>query len=662
MDYSGVIDVDEFVPKKKIDDVIDVDTYVPPAKEMPLAVAKPCSIPDVEYAKKEGEMTLPHPEPTSPCSPRGIHARLHWEDVRVTAQNGDKEASILDGVWGESPQGEVSAIMGPSGSGKTSLLNVLCGRLSNATANFSVQAQSVTWNGRPLDVTDLATRQTIAFVAQDDSLPVTATPREAILFSARLRLDKNLTLQELEDITENMLKQLHLGSCANTLVGGALLKGISGGERKRTSVGVELVTKPKLVFLDEPTSGLDSFNALELVQVLKQVAASGAAVMLTIHQPSSEIWNLFDRLTLLKKGRVMYEGRRELVNEKFASCGYPLPPNYNPADWVMFCAQSVKTEILEEAGFFPINDFSTHGKQEDAMTLKSTRSNSGDLDHCAAVSAEKRAGIMTQTEWLLKREIQHFKRNTHPLRTRTAMTIMIALMAGILFWQAAQASYTNFVNLQVAFGALLLSLMGSMFSTTLPALVAFPEERPVFLREYSTGSYGVVAYFLARFFMEVVVTAVQVTMSVVITYYMVGFNATFGQLWAATYVMALVSTALGAMIGSSVSDPGVAIELLPAVFMPQILFSGFFIPKGNMPDFISWLTYVFPLTYAMRIAMVYEFSECEGTAQTFCNALLENVEAEKDDVWWYWIVLVGQFLFFRLLAIVTLRFKAETFY
>ena len=123
---------------------------------------------------------------------------------------------------------------------KTSLLNVLSGRMSNATQNVTVDADSVSWNGRPLDVTDLATRQTIAFVAQDDSLPVTSTPREAILFSARLRLDKDKTQEEIETITTTMLQQLHLEACADTLVGGALLKGISGGERKRTSVGVEL--------------------------------------------------------------------------------------------------------------------------------------------------------------------------------------------------------------------------------------------------------------------------------------------------------------------------------------------------------------------------------------------------------------------------------------
>jgi ABC-type multidrug transport system ATPase subunit len=118
-------------------------------------------------------------------------------------------------------------------------------------------------------------------------------------------------------------------------VGGELIKGISGGERKRTSVGVELVTKPALVFLDEPTSGLDSYSAVQLCQVLKKVANAGSSVLFTIHQPSSEIFNSFDRLILMNKGRVMFQGPVGEVPDYFSDHGFPSPPNYNPADWVM---------------------------------------------------------------------------------------------------------------------------------------------------------------------------------------------------------------------------------------------------------------------------------------------------------------------------------------
>ena len=146
--------------------------------------------------------------------------------------------------------------------------------------------------------------------------------------------------------------------------------------------------------------------------------------MLTIHQPSSEIWNLFDRLTLLKSGRVLYEGKRADIPNKFAHCGYALPPNYNPADWVMFVAQSVKTEVLEEAGFFPVNDFSSKGDD----LGQSNHSNGVLAQLNASVAADHRVGFVEQTKWLLIREIHHFKRNTHPLKTRTMMTVAISVI------------------------------------------------------------------------------------------------------------------------------------------------------------------------------------------------------------------------------------------
>jgi ABC-type multidrug transport system ATPase subunit len=157
---------------------------------------------------------------------------------------------ILDHVWGQVPTGQVTAILGPSGSGKTSLLNVLSGRVVNSSrvhVQADVQLHRGTQSFRTVDPSDLDYRRHIAFVAQDDSLPTTATPREAIGFSARLRLPRTTSGTEVEQLVEAMLTSLRLQDCADTFVGGALVKGISGGERKRTAVGVELVTKPRLV-------------------------------------------------------------------------------------------------------------------------------------------------------------------------------------------------------------------------------------------------------------------------------------------------------------------------------------------------------------------------------------------------------------------------------
>ena len=199
------------------------------------------------------------------------------------------ERRLLEDCWGEVPKRQLTAVMGASGAGKTSLLNVLAGRL-RSNKKIDVQAD-VRLNNYAVDPTDINVRQFIAFVAQDDSLQSTSTPYEAIRFSAKLRLPRNTSNQELDELTHRMVTELGLLSCKDTFIGGLLIKGVSGGERKRTSVGVELVTKPSMVFLDEPTSGLDSFSAEQCCEVLKKVARAGASVMFTIHQPSSEIFD-----------------------------------------------------------------------------------------------------------------------------------------------------------------------------------------------------------------------------------------------------------------------------------------------------------------------------------------------------------------------------------
>jgi len=252
-----------------------------------------------------------------------------------------KEQKILDNCWGQVPQRQLTAIMGLSGSGKTSLLNVLAGRLQSNT-RLRVEGD-IRMDNRVINPSDIRTRRSMAFVAQDDSLPITSTPREVIRFSAKMRLTRTMTEKQLDVLTEGMLTALGLSACADTLVGGPLIKGISGGERKRTSIGVELVTKPALIFLDEPTSGLDSFSALQCCEVLRQVSLSGAGVLMTIHQPSSEVFGMIDHLMLMREGRVMYGGPVADIPDFFGRCGHPLPRNYNPADWVIVSWKSLVT-------------------------------------------------------------------------------------------------------------------------------------------------------------------------------------------------------------------------------------------------------------------------------------------------------------------------------
>ena len=185
--------------------------------------------------------------------PRHFTNSMPQMPFSASKKAGKTDKVILNDVFGQVPAQQTTAIMGPSGSGKTSLLNVLSGR-SVTRGTLTVRCD-VRLNNCAVNPASLEIRQQIAFVSQDDSLHIASTPRESLRFSAKLRLSKETTDDELDRLTTQMLEELGLCDCADTIVGGALLKGISGGERKRTSVGVELVTKPSMVFLDEPTSG-----------------------------------------------------------------------------------------------------------------------------------------------------------------------------------------------------------------------------------------------------------------------------------------------------------------------------------------------------------------------------------------------------------------------
>lgn len=264
---------------------------------------------------------------------------MKFENICLATKSKNVEKNppkeILMGISGHVPPRKVTAIMGPSGSGKTSLLKVLTGRVGRSKFDLS---GVVKLDGRVVDPTNIAVRRTIAYVEQEVSIPVTSTPREAIRFSARLRLDRSTTKESIEALVDEILAELGLTGCADTFIGGGVFMsgGLSGGEKKRTQCGVELVTKPGIIILDEPTSGLDSFSAEQLVDVLRRIAEVGATVLVTIHQPPPTVVRKLDHLILLLAGRLMYDGDfGSHLSGFFAQKGFPKPDDYNIADWIL---------------------------------------------------------------------------------------------------------------------------------------------------------------------------------------------------------------------------------------------------------------------------------------------------------------------------------------
>lgn len=240
----------------------------------------------------------------------------------------------------------------------------------------------------------------------------------------------------------------------------------------------------------EPTSGLDSYTAFSIVQILKKMADRNTAVLLTIHQPSSEIFFLFDIVVFMKEGRIFYQGPAADVATHFASLGQMCPENYNPCDFVMTLTQVDSCADLEAKGLF----MKTPAVEEPMPSPNSKTKRSGSIDlalvdeTAVAGTMAATSGFMKQLSWLIQREYQNLTRNKAGLGARFGVTIFLNLLFGFIFMNAGSRDNANPVSYNTHFGALTMASISSMFGSAQPTMLEFPFERPMFMREYVTGT------------------------------------------------------------------------------------------------------------------------------------------------------------------------------
>lgn len=511
---------------------------------------------------------------------------LSWSDVNMTVRVDKKKTEssdfhVLKNVLGSAHPGQTTAIMGPSGAGKTSLFKILAGRSvskGNITISGTVKIGNHTLDAYSDNTKSMKLiRDNIAFVAQEDSLHSTSTPREAIYFSARLRLPKSTTDQAIKELVDVYIKELGLEGCADTVIGEGFKQGISGGEKKRTSVGVELVTKPPIVLLDEPTSGLDSFSAEQVVKVLTRVAQAGTSVLFTIHQPSSEVFKKFDNLILMNRGRIMFRGPLKDLDQEFANRNFPFPTNYNPADWILILAQERSDTELEENGFYTLEKDCDNEKIKEhdlpASALKEENDN-------------ERSSMWLQLVLLMEREKRNVLRNKSLTIINICVTGFLAFIYGLFFWGVGKIDRTDPLDVQAQLGALVNILLTTMMGQSQYAIVSFPLARPLFLREYSTNHFSVVPWFLSKLAAEMVQMFLAMVVQSLLVYFMIGFQMNFYLFFLLCYTLALTSTAVAVMLGSALSDPTHASQFYALVVVPQFYFSGVFAPLDLVPKFI----------------------------------------------------------------------------
>eukprot|EP00397_Hematodinium_sp_SG-2012_P005963 GEMP01005988.1.p1 GENE.GEMP01005988.1~~GEMP01005988.1.p1 ORF type:complete len:506 (+),score=101.33 GEMP01005988.1:319-1836(+) len=237
---------------------------------------------------------------------------------------------VLDNVTGELLAGTFAAVMGPSGGGKTSFLNAISGR-----ANYGVVSGNICANGQLNAIAMFPTL--IGFVPQDDILHDTLTVYQNLYFSAMLRLPASMSHDQKLRMIDDVLLVLELEHIKHRVVGSAgSSRRISGGQKKRVNIGMELVAYPRIIFLDEPTSGLDSTSSLQIALCLQRLGEIGITVLCVIHQPRLSVFQTFSQVLLLAPGgRVVYLGNAEDVMEYFLRQGFQLPKGENMADWLV---------------------------------------------------------------------------------------------------------------------------------------------------------------------------------------------------------------------------------------------------------------------------------------------------------------------------------------
>ncbi|KAL5705520.1 Cystathionine gamma-synthase [Ranunculus cassubicifolius] len=274
-----------------------------------------------------------------------VTKKLKVEDKWTT-----EPVDLLHRITGYAPKGCVTAVMGPSGAGKSTFLDALAGRIASGSLEGRVSLDGMEMNPSLV-------KRTSAYIMQDDRLFPMLTVYETLLFAADFRLG-SVSRTDKKQRVEKLIEQLGLSSSRNTYIGDEGTRGVSGGERRRVSIGVDIIHGPALLFLDEPTSGLDSTSAHSVIDKVHDIARAGSTVILTIHQPSSRIQTLLDHLIILARGQLMFQGSPKNVTLHLGRLGRKVPKGENSIEYLIDVIQEYDQS---ELGVDALADFALTG-------------------------------------------------------------------------------------------------------------------------------------------------------------------------------------------------------------------------------------------------------------------------------------------------------------
>lgn len=525
--------------------------------------------------------------PLEPHGASSTPATLIWQNLEVVSKSDGRQ--LLTPMNGEI-SGGFWAVMGPSGSGKSTLLNALACRLDHGVERRGIlRLNGKTYTNRQLKAMS-------CYVMQEDVLNAYLTVEDTLLFTARLRLPPKTSIEQIKERVEHIIQQMELKKARNTIVGNSLLKGISGGEKKRLCIGMELLMKPALIFLDEPTSGLDSITALIICKRLKHLADSGRyTIVSTIHQPQSKIFHLFDNLLLLKDGVIYYQGNLQKGIKFFEDRGFPLPESTNPADHVLDIIMPVNEEFLSQK--YEPNNIGEMNNIEVNVLKGSER-----------LFPERKDQILWRQQFMIlcERNLKEYRMNYKTVLTKIFIWVFMASFIGTVFFQVGNDA--NSVSKRAS--SLFFCCINQGIFVAIETLNTFPAERALTLRERKAGTYQVSAYFLARFLIDFLVRLVNPIIFSFIAYFLIGYQgdaSKFVTFMAFMMLCSQASTSLTVMVTTLCRTIGSSVIFLPLILELTRLFGGFFLVPALLPNYFVWLDALSYTKYAFTGVINNEF-------------------------------------------------------
>uniref|UniRef100_A0AAZ3P5R5 ABC transporter domain-containing protein n=1 Tax=Oncorhynchus tshawytscha TaxID=74940 RepID=A0AAZ3P5R5_ONCTS len=494
-----------------------------------------------------------------------------------------------------------------------------------------------------------------AYVVQDDILMGTLSVRENLLFSVNLRLDpRHYSTTDKQQRVDSIIDDLGLQDCAHTKIGTEFLRGVSGGERKRCSIGMELITSPRLLFLDEPTTGLDSNTANHIINLLHRLSRSGKTIVFSIHQPRYSIFSRFDHLTLMHRGELVYAGAAGKALSYFTDLGYHCEPFNNPSDFFLDVTNGEAHNLLA-VSYRQSTQYQRVVEELDHLTQGLEGGVGGQGQKADYVTS-----FWYQMRIVGGRMVVNSLRNPQTSYAQLALNIFFALLVGLIYYQIP---LTLPEALQNRMGAFFFLIINMVFGN-LSAVELFINERALFIHENSSGYYRTSVYFLSKIFADLIPNRiVPILIFSAIAYYMMGLKPAFTAFLLFTLTLSLVSLAgvsLAFLVSASVSSFAMANVLIALPFVFMMVFGGFLVNLNSMLSWLSWLKWISIFRYGLEAVTINEFKGQIFYSNTTILPGEVYLETQGIDysTWGFWqnhVALAGIITVCMVLAYIQLR-------